>query len=130
VKQVMKKMTNGIAVDYITARLSGSLRSSCNVSVQNCLMEFKYTLCNRVAHGFNSARSYHFEIRGKLKFKHLWFPAQRDSRSISRPRDANVNLTSFTPDLAGRPTDSFRDWHSRPARGKHNLCLWVNRCCI
>jgi len=55
VKQVTKKMTNGIAVDYVTARLSRPLRSSCNVSVRNCLMEFKYTLCSRVAHGFNSA---------------------------------------------------------------------------
>lgn len=114
-KKSGNKTTNGIALDHVTTRLSAPLRSSCNVSVQNCLMGFKYTLRCAAAWRTDSIRRGHisWNFRAKLKFKHASVPVQRDSRPISRPRDANVNLTSFTPDLAGRPTGSFRDWHSR-----------------
>lgn len=52
--------------------------------------------------------SHRLKFEGNLNLSVCLSRRDGDSRPISRSRDANVNLTSFTPDLAGEPTDSFR----------------------
>lgn len=74
---------NRIAVDYVTARLSGSLRSSCNVSVRNYLMGFKYTLRCVAAWRTDSIRRGH----------------------ITPKFERNLNLSTYGPDAARQPAD-------------------------